>query len=327
MEQHTSAARTAFERRAGWIAALCALASASAIIARWWPEAPFPAFPTLQWLVGLSVHWQWLYAVVGAMVSLVSLALGGRVGWLALLVLVTSWCTDAPQADLALASASPVLRIGTANLHVGNPDLSRLQQWLLDPSSPDVVMLQEFSVEAAHFVHHGAVRARYPHQMLVPAANPFGIAMLSRHPFTFTDTVMTGDLRQTPRLRAKVRWQGRDVAVSAVHPMPPLDRAYAVARDNALRHEARWLTEAGPLSLLAGDFNDTPWSTGMRGVAPDLRRASGLAPTWPNLGGWLSLLPLDHVLVSPGWHRVATAVGPDLGSDHRPVVVDLTPAP
>lgn len=326
MDKHTSAARTAFRRRAAWMAVLCALASASAITARWWPEAPLP---TLQWLMGLSIHWQWLYLCLGGVASVVWAALGGRAAWLALLVLVTAWWTHAPSAPAAeVARGAPVLRIGTANLQIGNPDLSRLQQWLLDPASPDVVVLQEFGDDAARLVAHGPIRARYPHQVLAPAPDPFGIALLSRHPFTSTDTVAApADPRRTPHLRATLSWQGRAVAVSAVHPMPPLDRAYALVRDTTLRDEARWLAGAAPLGVLAGDLNDTPWSTGLRGVAPALQRASGLAPTWPNLGGWLSLLPLDHVLVSAGWVRVASAVGPDLGSDHRPVVVDVAPAP
>jgi len=316
-------AKAAFKRRAAWIAALCALASANAITASWWPEA---SIPTLQWLMGLSVHWQWLYAILGGLASLAYVALGGRGGWLAMLVLGVAWWTHAlPVASAMTKSASPVLRVGTANLYVGNPDLSRLQQWLLDPASPDVVLLQEFSDAAAQLVANGPVRARYPYQVLAPADDPFGIALLSRHPLTFTETVAPGNPWHTPRLRAKVAWQGHQVAVSAMHPMPPLNRVYALVRDSAMRDEARWLSDAGPLGVLAGDLNDTPWSTGVRGVSPTLRRASGLAPTWPNLGGWLSLLPLDHVLVSAGWMRVGSAIGPDLGSDHRPVVVDLTP--
>jgi len=320
-----SAAAGTIKRRAARIAVLCALTSTSAITAPWWPEAPLP---TLQWLIGLSIHWQWLYLVVGGLAASVWVALGGRSGWLAMLVLAAAWWTHArPVAPAVTPVATAVLRVGTANLHVGNPDLSRLQQWLMEPTSPDIVLLQEFDHAAARVVSHGAVQARYPYQMLEPDESPFGIALLSRHPLVFSETVAPRDPWHTLRLRARIAWQGRDVPVSAVHPMPPLNRAYALARDAALRDEARWLAGAGPLGVLAGDLNDTPWSTGVRGVSPTLRRASGLAPTWPNLGGWLSLLPLDHVLVGEGWTRVASAIGPDLGSDHRPVVVDLTPAP
>jgi endonuclease/exonuclease/phosphatase (EEP) superfamily protein YafD len=37
-------------------------------------------------------------------------------------------------------------------------------------------------------------------------------------------------------------------------------------------------------------------------------------------------LPIDHVLVTPHWAVVARQVGPQLGSDHLPVLVRLVPA-
>ncbi|WP_366919320.1 endonuclease/exonuclease/phosphatase family protein [Variovorax ginsengisoli] len=61
------------------------------------------------------------------------------------------------------------------------------------------------------------------------------------------------------------------------------------------------------------DSRGRPWMT----------RATGLASTWPNAGGWLSLLPLDHVLATPAWTTLGSTTGPDLGSDHRPVIVRL----
>ena len=198
----TSAAAGTIKRRAAWIAVLCALAGTSAITAPWWPEAPLPV---LQWLIGLSIHWQWLYLVVGGLAASVSVALGRRTGWLAILVLGAAWWSHAQPAAPAVApGASAMLRIGTANIHVGNPDLSRLQQWLLASTSPDIVLLQEFDHAAARLVSHGAVLARYPHQMLAPGEDPFGMALLSRHPLTFTETVTPRDHWHTLSLRARV---------------------------------------------------------------------------------------------------------------------------
>ncbi|MGI8547233.1 MAG: endonuclease/exonuclease/phosphatase family protein, partial [Gemmatimonadaceae bacterium] len=39
--------------------------------------------------------------------------------------------------------------------------------------------------------------------------------------------------------------------------------------------------------------------------------------------GWIRVR-IDHVLSGNAWHADRTTVGPDLGSDHRPVIVDLT---
>jgi vancomycin resistance protein VanJ len=39
--------------------------------------------------------------------------------------------------------------------------------------------------------------------------------------------------------------------------------------------------------------------------------------------GWIRVR-IDHVLASRGWHVRRAVVGPELGSDHRPLIVDLT---
>lgn len=112
--------------------------------------------------------------------------------------------------------------------------------------------------------------------------------------------------------------------LSALHPMPPLSSAYAQARDHALRDEALRLSQSGGLGVMAGDLNTTPWARGLWGAEQaQMRRAGPGVPTWPNAWGWLSVLPLDHVLASPGWQLVEAHTGPDLGSDHRPMVVRL----
>lgn len=76
-----------------------------------------------------------------------------------------------------------------------------------------------------------------------------------------------------------------------------------------------------------GDFNMTPWSPKFRQLVADshLRdtvRGFGLQPTWP-AGAPQFWIPIDHVLVSPDILVVDRRVGPDLGSDHYPVIVDI----
>ncbi|WKB53557.1 endonuclease/exonuclease/phosphatase family protein [Eleftheria terrae] len=304
----------------------CAAASLSAVAAEHWP---MHWSGTVAWLLGLASHWQWLYLAVGGLAGLLWLVLGRKRALLALAVLVFAWSRyspAAPEAAPAAAGEAAVLRVGSANLYVGTTDFTALQAWLLGPAAPDVVFLQEYTPAAEAAVSTPGVLARYPHRLLAAAEDPFGLALLSRFPLVQAAPLLPKDRRHTRRLRAVLDWQGRPVAVSAVHPMPPFNAEFMAARDAAFREEAGWLQATSSLAVLAGDLNDTPWSTGMRGVAPGLRRATGLAPTWPSLGGWLSVLPLDHVLVSPAWRRGAPQGGASLGSDHRAVVVDLMPS-
>lgn len=54
----------------------------------------------------------------------------------------------------------------------------------------------------------------------------------------------------------------------------------------------------------------------------DTLRGRGYQPTWP--GHFVPLwIPLDHCLVSPDLTVLDRRVGPHVGSDHRPVIVDL----
>jgi endonuclease/exonuclease/phosphatase (EEP) superfamily protein YafD len=79
-------------------------------------------------------------------------------------------------------------------------------------------------------------------------------------------------------------------------------------------------------TVLAGDFNATPWCAGF---APLLaagfehgRRGQGLQASWPvALGAWG--IPIDHVLTRGGVGVVRQHLEPDVGSDHLPLRATL----
>ncbi len=86
-------------------------------------------------------------------------------------------------------------------------------------------------------------------------------------------------------------------------------------------------TEERPL-ILSGDLNSTYYAPLYRMV---LQR-SGLVGTrmWGGiLGTWPGFLPqplritLDHTLVTPGIQIVNCRIGPSVGSDHKPLIIDL----
>lgn len=310
--------------RAQWLVWLCALGALTAPVSR---LLPADQMPLLQWLVELAAHWQWLYATVGAVALGVLLAL--RRAWCQVvpaLVVAGSfvWQSATLPRAAALPADAPVLTVGTANLNLATTDFDPLAQWLASADAPDVVVLQEYTALAdAALTSNPAIAARYPHRLAVPQPDPFGLAVLSRHPLADTQTLQPRSEWDTLRLRATLMWNGQPVHISALHPMPPLSAAFARARDQALVQEAQHLSEKGGLGLMAGDLNITPWARGLFAVNVQMRRANGMSASWPNAWGGLSVLPLDHVLASSGWQVVGSRTGPDLGSDHRPVVVRL----
>ena len=81
-------------------------------------------------------------------------------------------------------------------------------------------------------------------------------------------------------------------------------------------------------TIIAGDLNITRWSpwfevlTGAGGLR-DGQEGFGLQTTWPSrMGRWFGIA-IDHTLVSSSIRVVNRTVGPNLGSDHYPVVTTV----
>ncbi|QJE98098.1 hypothetical protein HHL09_20685 [Luteolibacter luteus] len=78
--------------------------------------------------------------------------------------------------------------------------------------------------------------------------------------------------------------------------------------------------------IVVGDMNATVWSQGMKPLKDaGLRGWEGI-PTWSRENPLLAV-PIDYVLYRKGESSFIESsgyeVGPDLGSDHRPVTRDL----
>ena len=310
--------------RTQWIIWLCAIFSLSAPILRF---ISLHGWDDVQWALELISHWQWVYLVAG-ITCLAVLVIAQRAWWplIPALVLGASFFVQSATLDRSTepVGSKPVLQVATANLNFDTADFSALVGWLASGNAPDVVFLQEFTGQAQQALQSPELAQRYPHRVEAPQPDQFGLAILSRYPLSDVQKVEPADMQATLRLRATVIWAGdTPVRLSAIHPMPPLNAVYAQLRDQALVEEAQHLSQAGGLALMAGDFNTTPWARGLFAIDAQFRRANGLAGSWPNAFGGLSVLPLDHVLASSGWQLVRSGHGPDVGSDHRPVVVQL----
>jgi endonuclease/exonuclease/phosphatase (EEP) superfamily protein YafD len=134
--------------------------------------------------------------------------------------------------------------------------------------------------------------------------------------------------RDVPMIRADIVVEDRRVHVVNVHIASPEGPTLTGIR---LR-QFQWLTDYvssldGP-AIVAGDFNCTMWSplyksVARRGKLNNARAGLGIAPTWFHLGGSLYLLPLDHILAR-GARFTAARAGAGIGSDHRPLIAELS---
>jgi endonuclease/exonuclease/phosphatase (EEP) superfamily protein YafD len=115
--------------------------------------------------------------------------------------------------------------------------------------------------------------------------------------------------------------------ILSTHPLAPTTAQRAALRDAQLGFAADWATGRGGPTVVLGDFNASPWSwTFSRLVGAGLRNSQigfGLQPSFPATNSILLRVPIDHLLHSDELLVRDRYLGPALGSDHFPLVVEL----
>ena len=200
----------------------------------------------------------------------------------------------------------------------------------LRKQNPDVIVLEEVADFGAPLL--GDLAAVYPNK-LTCENRPYRceVVILSKRP-----PIGEGHFSGTGPDQPNTTWgrfQGAlgPYLVVATHLDWPTPDGRQQREITALAGELRRF-EARDM-VLAGDFNSTPWSFSLRRMdrLSGLTRRTRSMPTWPahrftrlRLYAPLPIFPIDQVYAGSDWRTVKVERGPNLGSDHYPVVITLT---
>jgi endonuclease/exonuclease/phosphatase (EEP) superfamily protein YafD len=146
----------------------------------------------------------------------------------------------------------------------------------------------------------------------------FGVALLSRVPWSDARTLYLGD-GGLPSVEARLQLQGRELMIVGTHAMPPMGGISTRLRDGQLQALADHVRGAGLPTLVVGDFNATPWSSGLRHAMSSGLRYRSLQPPWAPTWRARSVfaIPIDQALCTAPLVVRDRRTGPDVGSDHR----------
>jgi endonuclease/exonuclease/phosphatase (EEP) superfamily protein YafD len=290
---------------------------------------------SLWWVLDLASHFRVQYLLVlvlGAWLATIARR-WALVGTALIFLLLNAWMVApclAPRprpGPLARTSDGDRLRVLFVNVHTSNQQTERVAR-LIRHTHADVVGLMEINRRWSERL--GPALAPYTHRMEQPRDDNFGIGLYSRLPWLDARVQRYGNLR-LPSLRARVRLARSAVTLLFTHPTPPTSARYAHLRRlqlEAIYADRPHLPE--PL-VVFGDLNASPWSRDFRWFRRrmrlvDTRRGFGPQRTWP-ANSWLLRIPIDHCLVSPSIGVRSRRLGPNVGSDHLPVIVDLVVPP
>jgi endonuclease/exonuclease/phosphatase (EEP) superfamily protein YafD len=263
--------------------------------------------------------------VAAVLLTMVALLLRSRIAGLVTgLVLMTVVTAGSPQwfPTKGWAAEEPGFSLYFANLYVRNEDVEAIARSVREADA-DIVVL----IEIGDGVRPGLDRvlAAYPHRATTPrvegGAGPSNMLIASRWPLTQRPIELT----HMYAVAAEAQTPSGPVTIAGIHLTRPWPFQYQWGQIIQTQGLLEWTQGVeGPL-ILAGDFNSVSSARIGRMIRKDGRLIA--APGWP--GTWPSFLPaeagmtIDHVYRTPDLAITERRLGPDNGSDHRPVVVRL----
>ncbi|MBE7384042.1 MAG: endonuclease/exonuclease/phosphatase family protein [Leptolyngbya sp. SIO1E4] len=291
------------------------------------------------WKIYLEIfsHFQLQYFLLSLVgLSILALIRHKPCFWLGLLctsILGSQLITWYLPPQFLSAGANSNFRILIANVNTQNKQYEDVVAFT-QQENPDLALFME--VDETWITQLNALSRDLPYSSGQGRSSNFGIVVYSRYALEDIEIQFFGDDR-FPSLVGKVNVNNRPLLFVGTHPPPPVKPSFFHARNQQLDLIGQHLQTAQQPQLLIGDLNLSMWSpyytrlirqTGLKNA----RKGFGLLPSWPTRGtyrqmpDWAALLfsiPIDHCLLSSEVVVSDVQIGPPLGSDHRPLVVDL----
>ena len=298
------------------------------------------------WIFELLSHFRVQYAAVATcMLVLLLISQAQRLEWIVGLILLGVNAVPiliqlgASVTTPAVAVETPDARAMWVNLQGENVDLGAFYDYV-GAESPDVIALTEVGANRQAILDDLA--RDYPYTVQSQLNNVFEIVLLSRHPIvserisgldfarpsapTLAQPVFQPDV---PVISAEIcPFESACYTVLAAHAPPPVSARMADMRNTLLDLVAQLSRQRADNRLIVmGDLNTSVWSPQFAALLEDGQMDTWSADvlvdsTWLSKSPFLGLT-IDHVLHREGISLGARRVGPDIGSDHYPLLADL----
>ena len=226
-------------------------------------------------------------------------------------------------------TGAPGIRVMSFNLLSTNESYSDVIEYI-EATDPDLVLLHESSrpwevAMESSGLDYEIIRGRSENLI-------FGTLVLAPHEVEAVSYGFAeGDGRAISLVFQPEGWPV-PVQILSSHPLAPTSGERAALRDAQLSFAAGWAAEQEGAYAVVGDLNASPWSSPFRGLVSEggLRNSQigfGVQPSFSANTILPFRIPIDHLLHSADLRIRDRRLGPALGSDHFPLVVDLEHAP
>ena len=197
--------------------------------------------------------------------------------------------------------------------------------------SPDVLLVIEYSNRWHQKLK--PLHEAYPYRMLQPRWHGYGIALFSKLPLEDTEVwQLSRQETDVPALSARVKIGEQSLRIAGLHTISPTNSLRMRLRTDQMKELATYLEPVDEPAMLIGDFNCTPWSPFFKDLVKacsfrDSRRGQGYLASWNLELPWIFWIPIDHALVSKEVHVHRRHTDESCGSDHRPIIMEVSISP
>jgi|GEM_PF-1129598 len=239
----------------------------------------------------------------------------GRLGVAACGVWLLALAPQAFAPQRPADGAVPAVRLMFSNLYIHNKTPERLLDWV-DTEKPDIIATVE-NLTAPGYAP--ALSQAYPYRYKYRDT-----AVYSRYPILASHHGATEYSFDMLDIRTP---QGL-MHLAVVHLCQPTISTHDCQSSQMTRLKDDITPAQRPNTVMVGDFNSALSAYLLQDFARDMAFKPMAAPT----GTWPSVLPeilrigIDNAFAGKHFSLSRRKVGPDNGSDHRPIVVDIRPA-
>ena len=226
-------------------------------------------------------------------------------------------------ADDPAAGDSYTLRAISINVNTANRSYDSVKRFISE-NNPDFLLLMEVNSDWVNALR--PIESLFPYHRYESREDNFGIALYSKLPYSKCEIIYLGD-SGVPSVAGEFQIGDQRLTLIGTHPLPPINQEYSRLRNNQVDAIAKYLSSISGPKMLLGDLNMSPWSYHFyrlldKTALKDSSRGRGLYFTWP-ANQVLLRIPIDVCLVSEEIGIKNRMVGPDVGSDHFPLIVDF----
>jgi endonuclease/exonuclease/phosphatase (EEP) superfamily protein YafD len=218
-------------------------------------------------------------------------------------------------------------KIAVANIYTKNGNHSAVLSFIRQ-EEPDLVLLIETNGRWAEAL--APLKKLYMYSYDIRQPNHFGMMVLSKKPIGLIKETYFTNSKNIVSLVFKFSIDGEKYNIAAAHTSAPIGNKPFRQRNKHLRGIANWASNQNGYTLILGDLNTTPFSYSYKQFLKssglkDPRERRGYLPTWGPIELFPFRIPIDHILLSKDLEATSLRVGPDIGSDHRPLIAVIRP--